>query len=229
MAGGFLTVWPCDQPLPTASSLNFAAGDVVPNLVTTKLSAAGTVCVQSTATTHLLADVGMWFGNDETMGFKELVPDRLLDTRNAIGVPIAGKLPALGVLHLQVANRGGVPATGATAVALNLTAVGADGDGFVTAWPCDQAIPVVSNLNFSAGQTIPNAATVKLAADGTVCLFTTATVHLLAEVAGYYTGNPDIGFVATITWRPCPRQVSWGEPELGRGVESALVGEGRRR
>ena len=60
-------------------------------------------------------------------------------------------------------------------------------------------MPVVSNLNFGADQTIPNAATVKLAADGTVCLFTTATTHLLADVAGYYTGDPDTGFVPTLT------------------------------
>ncbi len=198
-ANGFLTVWPCDQALPTASSLNFAAGDVVPNLVTTKLSPAGTVCVLSTTSTHLLADVGMWFGNAETAGFKELVPDRLLDTRNAIGVPVAGKVTALGTVHLQVAGRGGVPLAGVTAVALNLTAVGADADGYVTAWPCDQGLPVVSNLNFSSGQTIPNAATVKLAADGSVCLFTTATTHLLADVTGYYTGDPDTGFVPTIS------------------------------
>lgn len=198
-ADGFLTVWPCDQALPTASSLNFAAGDVVPNLVTTKLSPAGTVCVLSTTSTHLLADVGMWFGNAETAGFKELVPDRLLDTRNAIGVPVAGKVTALGTVHLQVAGRGGVPLTGVTAVALNLTAVGADADGYVTAWPCDQSLPVVSNLNFSSGQTIPNAATVKLAADGSVCLFTTAMTHLLADVAGYFTGDPDTGFVPTIS------------------------------
>ncbi len=79
-----------------------------------------------------------------------------------------------------------------------MTAVSPDGGGYVTAWPCDQQMPVVSNLNFEQGQTVPNAATVKLAADGTVCLFTTAATHLLADVAGYYTGDPDIGFVPTI-------------------------------
>jgi len=80
-----------------------------------------------------------------------------------------------------------------------MTAVGADSGGYVTAWPCGQTMPVVSNLNFEQGQTIPNAATVKLAADGTVSLFTTATTHLLVAVAGHYTGDPDTGFVPTIT------------------------------
>ena len=197
--GGYLTVWPCDQPQPTASSLNFVAGDVVPNLVTTRLSVAGTVCIFTTSTVHLLGDVGMWFGNAEVAGFKELVPDRLLDTRSGLGASAPGKLAALGTIHLAVASHSGVPLTGVTAVALNMTAVGADGGGYVTAWPCDQTMPVVSNLNFEQGQTVPNAATVKLAADGTICLFTTATTHLLVDVAGYYTGDPDTGFVPTIS------------------------------
>ena len=196
---GYVTVWPCDRGQPTASSLNFSAGDVVPNLVTTKLSTSGTICLFTTATTHLLADVGMWFGSLETAGFKDVVPDRLLDTRNGIGVSSAGKVAPFGVVHLQVAGRGSVPTTGVTAVALNMTAVVPDDGGYVTAWPCDQQMPVVSNLNFEHGQTVPNAATVKLAADGTVCLFTTAATHLLADVAGYYTGDPDLGFVPTIT------------------------------
>lgn len=63
----------------------------------------------------------MWFGNEETAGFKELVPERLLDTRSGLGAPAAGKVPALGVIHLEVAGRGGVPLTGVTAVALNMT------------------------------------------------------------------------------------------------------------
>ncbi len=198
IADGYLTVWPCDRPQPNASSLNFTAGDAVPNLVTTRLSATGTICIFTTATTHLLADVGMWFGSQETTGFKDLAPSRILDTRNAIGVTTSGKIPAYGVVHLQVTGHGGVPSSGVTAVAMNMTAVVPDADGFVTAWPCDQAMPEVSNLNLQQGQTIPNAVTVKVAADGTVCVFTNATTHLLADVAGYYTGDPDTGFVPTI-------------------------------
>ena len=195
---GFLTVWPCDQAKPAASSLNFAPGDVVPNLVTTRLSATGTICIFTTSTVHLLGDVAMWFSNTELAGFNELVPERLLDTRNSIGVPTSGKAAAGGTVHLQVSGRGGVPVAGVTAVALNLTATGPDAAGFVTAWPCGQAMPDVSNLNFEQGQTVPNAVTVKLAADGTVCLYTTATTHLLADVAGYYTADPATGLVPTI-------------------------------
>lgn len=192
---GFVTVWPCDQARPTTSNLNHAAGETVPNLVTTKLSATGTVCLFAQTTTHLIADVGMWFGNDESVGFKEVVPERLLDTRKPLGVAQVAKIAPLGVVRLQVAGRGEVPVSGAQAVALNITVTEPEGAGFVTAWPCDQDMPVVSNLNFVAGETVPNAASVKLSADGQVCLFTTTRTHLVADVTGYFTATPDSGFV----------------------------------
>ena len=49
-----------------------------------------------------------------------LGPSRLLDTR--IGVdPAKAPVAAGGGVHLQVAGRGGVPASGVSAVALNVT------------------------------------------------------------------------------------------------------------
>ena len=101
-------------------------------------------------------------------------------------------------MHLQVTGRGGLPFAGATTVALNLTAADPDAAGFVTAWPCDQAKPEVSNVNFKQRQTAPSAVALKLAADGTVCIYTTATTHLLADVAGYYTATRTTGLIPTI-------------------------------
>lgn len=60
VAAGFVTVFPCGSR-PSASSLNFVAGQVVPNAVIAPLSAAGEVCLFSSADTHLLADVNGWF------------------------------------------------------------------------------------------------------------------------------------------------------------------------
>ena len=57
----FLTVWPADQPQPTASNLN-TIGGVVPNMVTTGLSPNGRVAVYNAAgTTELLLDVTGWY------------------------------------------------------------------------------------------------------------------------------------------------------------------------
>ena len=83
-------------------------------------------------------------------------PFRLYDSRSGGGVRSAGS-----VTEVQVIGRGGVPTAAATAV-LNVTAVSPASAGFMTVFPCGQAVPEASNLNYRAGQTIPNAAVVKL-------------------------------------------------------------------
>ena len=55
---GFVAVHPCVPTLPTASSLNYSgAGAVVGNELVAKVSAAGTVCLFTSADTHLTVDV----------------------------------------------------------------------------------------------------------------------------------------------------------------------------
>ena len=64
----FLTVWPSDQPRPTASNLNWKAGDVTPNLVTVQLSAAGRInFFNLSGQTHVVADIAGYYvpGNDK--------------------------------------------------------------------------------------------------------------------------------------------------------------------
>jgi hypothetical protein len=58
----------------------------------------------------------------------------------------------------------------------------------VTAYPCDQAVPTASNVNYDGGATAANLATVRLSASGTLCLTTSASTHLIADIAGWYTG-----------------------------------------
>ncbi len=89
---------------------------------------------------------------------------------------------------MQVAGQGGVPAAGASAVILNVTAVDPAGIGFVTVWPAGQARPLASNLNFLTGGTVPNLVVAKLGADGKVSIYngSESTVHLIADVAGWY-------------------------------------------
>ena len=60
-AGGFVTVWPCSQPRPNASSLNFTAGQTVAGAVLAGLTTSTTVCVAASAAAHLVVDVTAWF------------------------------------------------------------------------------------------------------------------------------------------------------------------------
>ncbi|MCU1392024.1 MAG: N-acetylmuramoyl-L-alanine amidase [Ilumatobacteraceae bacterium] len=186
---GFVTVYPCGGARPTASNLNLVKGGTTPNTVITKIGTGGAVCLYTQTGADLVADISGYFR--PSTSFVAVQPERLLETRSSLGqVGYTGAKPGAGqIVHLQIAGAGStqVPAS-ATAAVLNITGVGATADGFVTAWPCDQAQPNASNLNLVAGATTPNLAIVKLSADGKVCLFTQGGADLLVDVSGYFVG-----------------------------------------
>jgi subtilisin family serine protease len=122
-------------------------------------------------------------------GFASLTPARVLETRaglQTIDGQFAGIGPRAGgsTLELRVAGRAGVPAD-ATAVMLNLTAVNPAGPGYLTVYPCGQTQPLASNVNYLAGDVVPNAALAKLGTNGNVCIFTLATTDIIIDVNGY--------------------------------------------
>jgi len=189
-ASGYLTVWPTGEALPIVSNLNFAAGQTVANLVVVKLGAGGKVSLYNSAgLTHLIADVAGWYDNGTAVTgarYNPLSPSRILDTRSGNGAP-AAKVGAGSTLTLQVAGRGGVPASGVSAVVLNVTVTDPTASGYLTVWPTGEALPTVSNLNFAAGQTVPNLVVAKLGSGGKVSLYNSAgQTHLIADVAGWY-------------------------------------------
>ncbi len=190
-ASGFITVYPSGTSMPTASNLNFVAGQTVPNLVTVKVGADGKVNLtnNSSASVDLVADVAGYYlaGTPSVDGaFVPVDPARLLDSR--VGNGFSGPVQAGGTVRLQVTGRGGVPASGVSAVVLNTTVTNTRSSGFITVYPSGTSMPTASNLNSVPGQAIPNLVTVKLGSDGKVNLTNTSggTVDLVADVAGYY-------------------------------------------
>ena len=184
---GYVTVWPCGAPQPLASNLNYVAGQNVPNLTISRLGSGGQVCLYSLVGTDLVADVAGYFpaGSD----FKPIDnPTRILDTRNGTGG--ATTLKANGQLELQVGGQAGVPAT-AGAVVMNVTATNPVGPGFVTVWPCGAPPPLASNLNYTAGQNVPNLTISRLGTGGKVCLLSMTQTDLIADVAGYFPAGSD--------------------------------------
>lgn len=125
--------------------------------------------------------------------FVPVSPARLLDTRTGTG----GNLAPLGpqvYTELDVTGVSGVPETGVTAVVMNVTVDAPTSGSFLTAWPSGEPRPLVSNLNFVPGQTVPNLVTVKVGANGRVNLFNaTGWAHVVADVVGYYTATPPGG------------------------------------
>jgi hypothetical protein len=120
VAPGYLTVYSCDRPRPTASNLNYRTGVDVANAVFAESSASGTVCVYSMASTHVAIDVNGYFAAPS--GFRPLTPDRALDTRGPAGTePV---LPAGTITSVPVVGRPGVDPSSGTVV-LNVTVDGA--------------------------------------------------------------------------------------------------------
>lgn len=193
---GFITAYPSGSAtVPDASNLNFVPGQVVPNQVTVKVGGDGIVNLKNSVggTTHLIADVaGFFVGGDATApgAFVAVSPERILDTRKGLGAA-AVAVPANGSIDLQVTSATGVVPATAGAVALNITATEPTANGHVTVYPTGGTAPQVSNVNFVSGQTVPNAATVKLGTDGKLTLVNGAsgTVHLIVDVNGYYLGG----------------------------------------
>lgn len=189
-ADGFVTVFPCGSPRPTASNLNFASAGVVPNAVIVKVGDGGRVCLFVSQATDLVVDVNGWF--PDLSRYHALNPARVLETRAGLttadgqqqgGGPNAGG----SVLELQVAGRVGVPGgTGASAVALNVTALGAALAGFVTVFPCGSGRPTASSLNVAPGAVVANLVVASLGVGGKVCIFTQTTMELVVDVNGWF-------------------------------------------
>jgi uncharacterized delta-60 repeat protein len=184
-APGFITVFPCGQPRPLASNLNFRPGSVVANAVVTGIGAAGAVCVYTSAPTHVIVDVA---GTFDASAFTPLAaPARLMDSRNSPTVD--GQFSNLGVrtagstTELPVAGRAGVP-NDASAVALTVTVDQPAEHGFITVFPCGQPRPNTSNLNFAPGAVVASAVVTGLGTGGTVCLYTSQATHVIVDASG---------------------------------------------
>jgi hypothetical protein len=190
----FLTVWPTGSAQPLASNLNFAPGQTVPNRVQVPVGTGGTVSIFNPAgSVDVVVDVGGFFtdsSNIAAMGaqFTPTTPARITDTRPSSGSPNAGRtLGPGGGLTVQVAGAGGVPATGVTAAVLNVTVTDTTNASFLTVWPTGAAQPLASDLNWVAGETVPNLVAVKVGPNGAVQVFNAGgSTDVVVDVSGWY-------------------------------------------
>ena len=122
--------------------------------------------------------------------FISLTPCRVADTR---GNGFAGAYgpPALAPgspRNFTLVGQCGIPVS-AGAVSLNITVANTVGPGFIKVFPAGGPSPVVSTLNYVAGQTVANAAVVPLGSAGAVTVAAGVSgTDLIIDVNGYYGG-----------------------------------------
>ena len=196
--GGFLTVWNCSANRPTVSTLNFGPGETVPNGSSVPLDASGGICVFSPSSTDLIVDVNGYYADAATGHFAAVVPTRLMDTRTPLGAP--GRLRADTVTRLRVTGTAGIP-TGAMAVMLNVTSLYPSTPGYVTVFPCDVSMPLVSSLNPFPWSIKPNNVVTPVATDGTVCIYVSTDVDLIVDVTGYVKPSAPLLFTPSLPFR----------------------------
>jgi hypothetical protein len=192
-AQSFLTVWPTGSAQPTASNLNFSAGETVPNLVEVGLGTNGQVSIYNpSGSVDVVVDLEGYVGPPVSAGtglYNPLTPARVTDTRPGSGQPNAGStLGPNSELDVKVSGAGGVPGTGVGAVALNVTVTNPTAQSFLTVWPTGSTRPTASNLNFNPGQTVPNRVIVPVGTGGEVSVYNPAgSVDVVVDVGGYFT------------------------------------------
>jgi hypothetical protein len=177
-SSGHARVYPTGEALPNASNLNFLAGQTIPNLVIARVGAGGAISIYNAAgDTHFVVDVAGYF--PDAAGYEPMVPTRIVDTRST-GVTVDGVNQASGAvgggqsLRVPVLGRGGVPASGVSAVVVNVTGVAPTQSGHARVYPTGETLPNASNLNFSTGQTIPNLVIAKVGTDGSISIYNAA-------------------------------------------------------
>ncbi|MCY0950740.1 hypothetical protein [Streptomyces sp. H27-S2] len=187
-SSGHITAYGSGDDRPTSSNVNYNAGQTVPNLVIVPVGEDGYVDLynRSGGTVDLIADVTGYFTHTTSSGYTPLAPSRLVDTRSGLGTQ-RGQVPGAGTFNVQIAGRNNVPASGVTAVALNVTITEPKSDGHLSVFPSGQQA-TTSNLNFSAGQTIANAVIVPVGQDGKISVRNGAwgATDVIVDVVGFY-------------------------------------------
>ncbi|WP_100837246.1 hypothetical protein [Kitasatospora fiedleri] len=199
---GHLTVYPSGQSLPTASNVNFTAGQTVANSVIVPVGPDGRIQVQNGAwkASDVIVDVVGYYTANSQSAYVPVDPDRLLDTRQS--TPLYPYNASYGYDYALLDLGSWDP--NITGWALNATVTNTHGDGHLSVaqdpntiaayeggyfnWP---SVPNSSSLNWKAGQTVPNLVQASVGSTGLVDFWNVAysQTDLIVDMFGFYSKN----------------------------------------
>ncbi len=226
-ASGYIAAYPAGS-MPNSSTLNFVAGQTVPNAAIVRIGAGGSITLRNSSigTSHLIVDVTGYYKAATAVQagmFVPVSPVRMADSRSTGGV---GSNADLVVdLTSQLTSALGASWAGASAV-VNVTVTGASASGFATAYPSDAGLPVASSLNFVRGATVANQGIVRVGADGRIRVRNASlgASQVIVDVFGFFVGGNVTmkgGFVPTAApTRVLDSRIGFGAiGPIGAGVQ----------
>jgi hypothetical protein len=186
---GYLTTYNCTSEVPEVSTLGYGAGAVVANQTFVPLS-QGRMCLYSLSETDVVIDINGYYRRSSGAGFTPVTPVRLFDTREAPNT----RLQPWEVRQVAVTGVSpGAPAA-ATAVALNLTAIGPDWHGYLRVFPCDTGLGnEMSSINFLPWEVRANTVVVPVSA-GRICLQSNVGLDTAIDLSGYFASTGGFRF-----------------------------------
>jgi subtilisin family serine protease len=163
-----------------------------------------------------------------------LEPARLVDTRTRAnggstvdGINLGRGAVGQGQTYdVKMSDRGGVGATGVVAaVAVNVTVVSPTASNFLTVYPTGTSRPVASNINFVAGQTIPNMAIVKVGVGGKITIYNEqGSTDVVIDVVGWF--PTDSEFTGVAPYRLLDTRTTQLPLTPGESREFTVTGQG---
>jgi hypothetical protein len=195
-ARGWLSAYPAGESVPATSTVNFDTTEyAVANGAVVRVGSNGQVCVNvgtvgsAPGASDIVLDVTGYLTADGLAQMPMLTsPQRVVDTRTSGS---GGPVPSGQARCFTIAGVAGVPSN-AMAVVVNITAVGYDRQGWLTAYPAGASVPPTSTLNFDTSQyAVANGAVIALGTGGQLCV-SVGTVnsvagssHIIIDVVGF--------------------------------------------
>jgi hypothetical protein len=159
----------------------FRAGQTISNLVTVAVVGGKVQLQMSAGSARVFVDINGYYSTSAVTTGDAFHP--LPTARVNVG---GTTVTRTSDLHLVVAGRAGVPATGATAIAGVVEVSNPTDPGYVRVTP-DGVVSQTATQEFSRGQTISNAVAVGLSTAGRIQLHMSfGRALLFVDVAGYF-------------------------------------------
>jgi hypothetical protein len=127
---------------------------------------------------------------------------------------------------LNLTVTGGSVPTNAAAVVLNVTVTDTSAASYLTLYPAGGALPLASNLNWSAGQTVANLVMVPVGTNGQVSIYDDAgSTDVVVDLEGYF--MPPVGGSTAGEYSPLtPTRISDTRPGSGEPNAGQRLGQG---